>query len=53
MNNPKWLNILLVIVYALVVVLLIVHQSMASMYLMGFGMLGEAVYGLITSSNKH
>ncbi|WP_261806071.1 hypothetical protein [Lapidilactobacillus luobeiensis] len=51
MNNPRWLSILLVIVYALVVICLLVGKSMLSMYLMGFGMLGEAVYGLI--SNWH
>ncbi|WP_164508172.1 hypothetical protein [Lapidilactobacillus wuchangensis] len=53
MGNPKWLNILLVIIYALVVILLLVHQSMASMYLMGLGMLAEAVYGLVSSTKKH
>jgi hypothetical protein len=53
MGNPKWLNVLLVIVYALVVILLLVHQSMASMYLMGLGMLGEAIYGLVSTFKKH
>ncbi|MFC6314430.1 hypothetical protein ACFQHW_02470 [Lapidilactobacillus achengensis] len=49
MKNPRWLSVVLVIVYALVVICLFMGKNMLSMYLMGFGMLGEAIYGLVTN----